>query len=201
MRKRYVLLLVAWIVVSCGAVGTSQEASGSPERHQLPNVFRLCNANPNNNFSIGVRYGEWMGNIEDVATNIAACGDANSGCIKYPFVISVPPRLPRGTHDQVRWSVEDWQFSIRQVPDPPNTYTIRAEPLHASRESRRGTVIQYDRRLGVMRLEQESLRETWVRCEGRMTFDDLRELRRRCVPIEMPDGTRPCRPRRPQSQR
>jgi hypothetical protein len=123
------------------------------------------------------------GAVTDTSRPVSQCGNDAAACIDWPFQISAPPRLPAGTSEVVRWSVDDHRFSIRPLPESPGAYAIevltRFRPMDGRPSQIARIHYRYSDDSGFESSQVEGAPESWRRCQGRLTFDDLRELTRR----------------------
>ncbi len=154
-------------------------ACASPAPTQTREDFVLCNQTPGNSFRIAVEYEELIGIYEDYGRDVGACGEAASGCIDFPILLSVPPRLPSRPGEEVRWTVAKYRFAIRSGSGAGNEYLIEAEKIKPNGTSLGKEFYDYDSSEGVTRYWAEGSPARWLRCGGRLTFDDLRLLRQR----------------------
>jgi hypothetical protein len=148
-----------------------------------PREFWLCNHPLPGAATIQLDYIAKSGTYSDSGDSVATCGD-ESDCISYPLFLAVPPRLPTG-NETVRWSVAGHEFAITRDATSRSKYQIAVTPGHSGRS---GVPLfaslhyVYDVNEGVIFFHSDGEADNWVRCRGRLTFGDLRELRQRLVP-------------------
>ncbi len=160
--------------------GISMLCACSSSSDPMPsNVFRLCKEQPGIHQQLEIDYRNLSGLFDDVRfTPTPTCGDEADACIAYPIDISVPPTLPTAGRP-VRWTVDNFHFTA-SVADRPHDYVIESIELRPD-ESGRPTLwdrwrMTYSERRGLARAESPLSDESWSRCAGRLTFDDLRQL-------------------------
>ena len=163
------------IVVAALALAS---CSSTPSWDRGPE-FVLCNDNPANHYTIRINYQDLMGIYEDYGMRVRACGDVESGCINHPLLISTAPRLPSGSAPIVRWSVQDYRFTMQRDLGSVGQYSIVAEGRHSDGTPTGRRLYVYDAGNGLISYRAEGVTQVWTRCAGRLTFDDLRALRAR----------------------
>lgn len=157
-------------------------ASSSPIHKESEENFVLCNSNPHNSFVISVDYNRIVGIYEDYGTTITSCGSGASGCIDYPFVISIPPRMPSTDRTVLNWSVGGYRFSVAKVRGRSGEYLITAAGRRPNGVQIGTLIYTYEASVGVTSYRRVGINEIWRRCAGNLTFDQLRNIRRR-IPI------------------
>jgi hypothetical protein len=146
-----------------------------------PVDFVLCSDSPAHRATISIDYKEMYGYVTDTGAPVAKCVGGAGACISWPILIGVPPDLPRNLSDVVRWSVDNDRFAIRLIPGSDDTYFLEAMDFQRVPD---GRIAQYGKLLYVyskdagiisMRAEGDTP-HGWVRCGGRLTFEDLQGL-------------------------
>jgi hypothetical protein len=79
----------------------------------------------------------------------------------------------------IRWSVENYNFTMEWDRATPGHYSIIADGRHSDGTPIGRRLYDYDDRTGLTGYRGEGVPESWTRCAGRLTFADLRELRAR----------------------
>lgn len=162
------------LAVACCSEGASRRTDD----------FRLCNSNAADGSTIEISYGNLMGLAVDYGTNIRPCNGGPDACIKWPLLIAAPDRMPSSSDDEVRWSVGDYRFRFRQAGSSPATYRLEADEIGPTGIAEEHHSYLYDEEAGFIAFETRGVPHSWTRCAGRLTFDDLRELRERLRPVE-----------------
>jgi hypothetical protein len=167
-----------WAITAILITGASCDAGSRP----LPqDDFYFCNIDPTASETIGISYRNLRGSVTDQGRALSRCKDPKAVCIEYPLALSTPPRMPRGL-EVVRWSAADNKFLIRALAGSKSTYVIEVENFRRGRGGQLGLharefyTYREDEGFTSRRLEGAPAGELWVRCEGRLTFGDLRAL-------------------------
>jgi len=72
-------------------------------------------------------YSDWKtGRREDVVGQILTCTPTTHYCIKFPFLISLPPRVPGQKFDVVEWRINDVDFQFQMQDDKLKHYALTA---------------------------------------------------------------------------
>lgn len=134
----------------------------------------------------------YIGFLDDVGRPLSRCAATGPACIDFPFAFSAPPRLPRDNIEQVAWQAGAYRFSMRMRDAGDQIYRIdvaSGDPV-TSRHAWRGRAeYAYHRDEGILGLRVEGGPHEWVRCGGRLTFDDLESVVRRLPQPALPAQT------------
>lgn len=171
MLGRFGFLACALIANTCSA----------DRRQVAPNEFALCSDNPAHLSRISIDLDKLYGFSEDTGRPVMMCNEHTSSCISWPILLSIPPRFPKSSAELVRWTVDDDKFSIRLIPGSDDTYFLEAVDFRSRADGRSvdfgKLLFVYDRNVGILSLKiRGDTPHGWVRCGGRLTFDDLRSL-------------------------
>jgi hypothetical protein len=167
--------------LSCALCVLVAGACSSDRGEQIAHEFALCSDSPAHLSRISIDYAELYGLMEDTGAPVTKCGAGATACISLPFLFSGPPRLPEKPRETVRWSVDNDQFSLQLIPGSDDTYFLEAidfRPAPDGRVAQYGKLLYvYNRDVGIISLRVEGdTPHGWVRCGGRLTFDDLHDL-------------------------
>ena len=159
----------ALAVIALGAHACTSHNSASHS-----GTFTLCSDNPAYKSAITVDFGTLKGSADDYTAPLANCG-SKAACISFPIVLSVPPKLPTENAATIRWSIGGKHFSVQSLPGSNDAYMINAQEFDTNGDPAGplGTYT-YSSDFGVMTLRIAGIPHGWVRCRGRLTFDDLR---------------------------
>lgn len=141
--------------------------------------FAMCSDDPADWDTIRLDFDRRLGFFGDTGSLVTRCG-GKSACITSPFLLSVPPRLPVKPRDLVRWREDTEVFSIQLVPGADDLYRIdvagRDRPRNALVARSGAMTIFYRTSEGVVAYRDTVSGHGWLRCEGKLTFDDVTRL-------------------------
>jgi hypothetical protein len=173
MRLRDRAILAALML----AQACSAERSAAPR-----DEFRLCSDDPRMRHVIGIDFAALMGRSSDNSFPVSRCADPEPPCIDFPLLISAPPRPPSGPMDEVKWRNGNLRFALRLLTGSASNedYVLEIlmfEPRPGGREAAVGRWLSHYRTdEGLLSFRTLTEPDSWVRCGGRLTFDDVREL-------------------------
>jgi hypothetical protein len=164
---------LAILAAGCGTQATA------PEFHGLV----LCSDDPQRKSVLTIDSEALFGLADDVGRPISRCEASNASCITFPIIFSAPPKMPADSMEAVVWSVGGSDFSLQLLPGSSDTYSISVKPAPKRQDGSSphlaGTYT-YSEQQGILTLRLLGDRpDGWVRCAGRLTFEDLNELTRR----------------------
>lgn len=150
------------------ATGCTVEGSATPRED-----FVLCSDHPGFKSIISIDYNSGMGLSGDYRKAIERCDGSNLRCIRFPFMFSAPPSLPKRFGEVVRWGIAGAAFSIQLLPGATDTYYLQGtDPGDSGAQF----TFTYSERHGVTTLRVTDWPHGWIRCGGRLTFEDLGAL-------------------------
>lgn len=158
----------------------SSERGGTPRSE-----FRLCSDDPRMRHIIAIDFAVLMGRSSDTVRPISRCADADAPCIDSPIPFSAPPRLPDGPRDAVRWRNGNLGFTLQLLPGSTSEddYVLEILMLEARPDGRTAAVgrwlSHYRTDEGLLSFRTLTEPDAWMRCGGRLTFDDVRDLAER----------------------
>lgn len=169
------MLRIGRLIVAIALTACADHASSRPS-------VRLCNDDPNNSFTIEIRYdedrGRFLGTFEDIGRFVEFC-EPGAPCISFPVILGAPPRLPRVGEGPLRWRTGRYDFAISALNEAPGLYLIEAvEPIvsDTGRRLRQRYEVRYSATAGILSWRADGVAAGWHRCAGRLTFEDIRRL-------------------------
>jgi hypothetical protein len=157
----------------------------TPERTDAPRgEFLLCSDDPRMPHIISIDFAAMFGRSSDYGRPISRCADEKAPCLDFPLLVSAPPRLPSQPSEEVSWRNGDFRFGLRILSGSPSGDAYVLEVIRFEARAGRNVPIgrwlhHFTRDEGLLTSRTMTEPTAWVRCGGRLTFDDLRALTQR----------------------
>ena len=149
----------------------------SATREMPSGAFHMCSRVGPHQSRLRIDYAELRAFSDDYGRPLSRCASGGVACIEYPFVLSVPPSLPVAEAD-VRWDAGPHLFSMTILDETAGKYEInvvttavQGRPVVSGRQR-----FIYTSDEGIIAFSVHGGEDYWVRCGGRLTFDDLQAV-------------------------